>query len=336
MFQSKKWHDKLPDVNEELNEEYLHLFFETLYERQLIWKKRFIDKLERPWTDNEILRDNKFTNVYRELDRSSQWEIKNILMDKGLNLENLVWKILVYRTFNNPQTFEAGMKIGYRNGIPNYEDYDKDEFYYFIEGVRNELGMNPFTSSYFIHPGIGHNREYNYSLKTIPELHALVLTLIETAKTAKKPEEIIALLNKVTYVSDFVSHEYYQDFTYIARYTDKTFMRFDQNDFTNVGPGVRVGVRLIFPSTKPKNAIGRITDLRDIAELYLNQISEERGEPMPYLYWNGKEYYVSDKFNLTLHQIEMWLCEFSKYWKMMIGEGKQRSKFIPKGKTALL
>ena len=139
MFESKKWHDKLPDVNEELNEGYLRLFFETLYERQLIWKKRFIDNKERPWTDDEILRDNKFTNVYRELDRSSQWEIKNILMDKGLNLENLVWKILVYRTFNNPQTFEAGIKVGYRNGIPNYEDYDKQEFYCFIEAVRKEI-----------------------------------------------------------------------------------------------------------------------------------------------------------------------------------------------------
>lgn len=82
----------------------------------------------------------------------------------------------------------------------------------------------------------------------------------------------------------------------------------------------------------------------------LEDIGKENGEPFPYLGWDykDKEYFIynRNKYSkckkdsnammyegITLHQIEMWLCEFQKYWKMIIGEGKQRSKFVPKTKT---
>lgn len=335
----KDWYKLLPDESLEVCEEELQEFFDTMHERQLIWKRRFVDNKERPWTNNPILRDNKFTNVYRELDRSSQWEIKNILLDEGLNLTNLIWKILVYRTFNNPETFEVGIKLGYRNGIVNYEEYDEEGFYHFIRNVRQDYGLNPFTSAYFIHPGIGHDREWNYTHRTIPELHKLVPNLIKVAQHTKTAKTIVTMLNSVTYVSDFISHEYYQDFTYIERYTDKAFMKFNQNDFTNVGPGADLGIRLIFPDTRPKDRIKRIYDLKDISELYLKKVSEEKGEYMPFVHWDKElhKYKLSSECNITLHQIEMWLCEFGKYWKMKHSVGKQRSKYIKeRGNTAML
>ena len=64
MFENYSWHDKLPDERLEVYEPHVRLFFETMYERQMIWKRRFIEK--------------------RELDRNSQWQIKNILLDSEL------------------------------------------------------------------------------------------------------------------------------------------------------------------------------------------------------------------------------------------------------------
>ena len=61
----------LPDRNLSVSEENLQAFFETMYERQMIWKRRFIDKIQAPWTDDPIFQENKFPNLYRELDRSS-------------------------------------------------------------------------------------------------------------------------------------------------------------------------------------------------------------------------------------------------------------------------
>lgn len=327
-----KWYDKLPDPSIDVYEPYLNLFFETMYERQMIWKRRFVDNLPSPWTENHILQTAKFTNVYRELDRSSQWQIQNILLDEKLSLKNLIWKMMVYRFFNNPQTFEIG-KQNWRNGIPDYDDYNVEIFADFIYSVRKS-GINPFTNAYVINSLAApkKSRDYCYTKVIIPHLHDNINRLLIEVKKASIPEDIIVFLKTIPGVADFIAHEFYQDFTYIPKYTKREFMKFNQNDFTLVGPGASVGIRLIFPSLNYNEQIKGIYVLRDIASEKLKEISIKKGEEMQFVYWdkNNKKYEITKKCNLTLHQIEMWLCEFSKYWKMMIGEGKQRIKFAPK------
>lgn len=339
MLESYPWYKLLPDESEEVHEEYLHLFFDTMLERQCIWERRFIQELERPWTDDPILRDNKFTNVYRELDRNSQWQIKNILLDDSLNLTNLIWKLMVFRAFNNPNTFSCDLAKRWKNGIPNYDEYNEEEFAQFIRDVRAS-GANPFTNAYLINSvaAKGYTRDYCYYHLTIPTIHKSVPRIIAKAMTASRPEELIEEFKKIPTVAGFMAHELYQDFTYIARYTNRKFMKFTQNDFTNVGPGAMVGIRLVFPSTPSSSQEKRIYDLRDMAEEQLKLAEIRKGVKMPYLHWDkeNKKYYTSGECNITLHQIEMWLCEFQKYWKMLNGVGKQRSKFTPKGKTAML
>lgn len=339
MFEAYSWHDKLPDESLQVYEPYLKLFFETMYERQMIWKRRFIDGKERPWTEDKFLRDFKFTNVYRELDRSSQYQIKTIMLDGSLNLTNLVWKLMVYRFFNNPETFSSIHAQKWKNGIPDYNQYNEDEFAEFVAAIRRD-GKNPFTTAYLINSMAApkQSRDYCYTRVTIPALHAAVPKIIAVAKTSKSPEEIISVLLTLSSVAGFIAHEFYQDFTYLPRYAGKTLMRWTQNDFTNVGPGASVGIRLIFPSLKGQGQKEGIYRLKEMAKEQLDAIAKEKGEPMPYLAWNAAEqkYYITDECNITLHQIEMWLCEFQKYWKMIIGEGKQRSKFSPQGKTAML
>ena len=350
--------EKFPDDRLEVYEPYRKLFFETMFERQLIWYKRFILKKPRPWTDNEILRDYKFTNVYRELDRNSQWLIKNIIMDSKLTDKELVWKMMFFRLFNNPETFtfEAKDKVlqkkffddrfnsvddlisssRWRNGIPDYDEYDVEEFSRFIEGVRR-VGQNPFTNAYLVNSGVvkGQSRDEYYTKMVIPELHGKMDEVIDIICCANRPEDIIRYFNSLRAVSDFMSHEFYQDLTYISIYTDRKIMRFDQNDFTNVGHGASVGIRLIFPNLKGVDQKSGIYRLRDEANEMLAKISKEKGvDSFPFVSWNKKKscYSVKNDCNITLHQIEMWLCEFQKYWKMMIGDGKQRSLFTPKTK----
>ena len=334
MFEAYSWHTKLPDENLSVYEPFLQLFFETMYERMMIWKRRFIEQKPQPWTENAILRDSKFTNVYRELDRNSQWQIRNILLDDSLSPVNLIWKLMVFRFFNNPETFKRGVEWrGWRNGIPDWKDYDEDDFVSFIEEVRKS-GQNPYTNAYLINSmsAPGKSRDWCYTRLVIPTLHKRIPQLISVVRNADSPESIITYLKTVPAVADFIAHEFYQDFTYIPRYTDREFMRFTQNDFTNVGPGASVGIRLIYPNLKTaREQKQAIYWLRDSAEEQLTKIGALKGEPMGYLEWDkeSKEYKLTDKCNITLHQIEMWLCEFQKYWKMMIGEGKQRSKFVP-------
>ena len=340
----------LPDESLDICEENLHLFFKTMFERQNIWYKRFILKKERPWTKDEFLRDYKFTNVYRELDRNSQYQINNVFKSNIWNnsdRKELIWRIMLFRFFNQPEFFDFIEELTHSAEMAGYEEYgfvgkiipyhafNPDYLKEFMEAYR-EKGGNPFTNAYLTNSQAcpGKTRDECFAFKVIPTLHQLVPKISKTLLLAKSPDDIIKLLLTLPSVSHFMAHEFYQDFTYAPRYAGIDLMKFDQDDYTNVGPGAEVGIRLIFPSRKSKKEkLQAIYDLRDLAVDYLEQFGDFK-----YLEYNsisGNYFIDYSKPKLTLHQIEMWLCEFQKYWKMMIGEGKQRSIFQPKTKISV-
>lgn len=323
-----EWESLLPSQKEEVVEKHVFRFFEAMFERQEIWYRRFVLKQDRPWTQDRFLRDYKFTNVYRELDRSSQYLIENVILKDYKDETDLFWKICFYRLFNNPETFKS---LG---GVPGYYDFDQASFRKHILKIRNS-GQNPFTNAYLINSAAcpGMKRDDCYCNVVLPTLHSKMLeisTLIGSARNGDDvgPEKIVQKLMEVPACATFVSHEIYIDFCYIERYTGKNYFPFNQNDFTNVGPGASLGLRLIFPSLQPKQQIEGIYMLRDVAPDRLSELGDFK-----YLHYDidKVEYYIdSNSPNITLHQIEMWLCEYSKLWKMEINMGKQRSKFKPK------
>ncbi len=320
-----EWLKLLPSVEDSFREDLMHQFFGMMYERQQIWVRRSVLKQKFPWTDDPILRDHKFTNVYRELDRSSQWEIQHIISDHSLGLKDLVWKILVFRTFNKPELFD------FAQGIPAYEGFDFEEFFNTVEAFR-ATGQNPFTSAYYINNTAcpGQSRDWCYCYHALPKLHAALPKIVKMILTNEHPTKLVAEFVKLPCIGKFLAHEFYISLTYAARYWRKPIFRWDENSWTNVGPGASLGIRLIFPSlATTKEQENAIYWLRDIAPNYIHKhfIGFE------FLKWNEKirKYYLARSgCNLTLHQIEMCLCEFSKYWKMQIGQGKQRSRFHPR------
>lgn len=328
-IRDKKWFSSLPDSSKEVDEENLKLFFQTMFERQQVWFKRFIKKKERPWTKDEFFANNKFTNVFRELDRNSQWQINHIFMEQN-NRKDLLWKIMLFRVFNCPEAFEwyGKQEKSFKGVMPSYDEYNQEEWAELVLGYR-ETGGNPYTNAYLLNSLAcpGKTRDWCYTNKVVPEIHAAIPELIKLLLKAKEPEVIIKFLKNLPTVADFMAHEFYQDFTYAPRYSGIKLMKFDQNDFTNVGPGASTGIRLIFPNLSKSEQIEGIYRLREMAKEELAKIGEFK-----YIGWDREErrYKIFKNGDVTLHQIEMWLCEFQKYWKMKIGMGKQRSIFCPK------
>lgn len=315
----RDWEKLLPEASIDISDENMNLFFETMFDRQRVWKKRFILNEKRPWSDDTIIQNNKFTNVYRELDRSSQWQIKNIILKNNSDL-NYVWKLIVFRLFNKPELFD------FLEGVPSFKNFDKEIFLEGVTEFRN-TGQSPFTNAYYINSKFARGtRDECYCLVSLEYVHNHMLDFIKLLESANNPNQIMDFLVKIPGVANFVAHEIYQDLTYLRIYSDCKIMKFTQNDFTNVGPGASLGVRLIFPSLQKRDYDESIKLLRDISSSRLSDYGE-----FDYLSWNKKNrnYEISTVGELSLHQIEMWLCEFSKYWKMKVGLGKQRSKFVP-------
>jgi hypothetical protein len=329
----KSWGNALPSSDKDVDDENLGLFFQTMFERQEIWHRRFVKDEPRPWSQDPFMSNHKFTNVFRELDRHSQWQIKHVLMEPN-SRKDLVWKIMLFRIFNCPETFEwiGSQKKSFDGMLPSYDQYNKDEWAELIYGYR-ETGNNPYTNAYLINSQAcpGAKRDWCYTQVVVPSIHSAIPKINKLLLTAKEPKELISYLKTLPAVADFIAHEFYQDFTYAPRYSGVQLMKFDQDDFTNVGPGASIGIRLIFPSLSKGQQIKGIYMLRDMAKEKLAEIGDFK-----YLDWDSKnnkyKIVTPNEGKITLHQIEMWLCEFQKYWKMKIGEGKQRSVFNPQTK----
>lgn len=331
----------LPSKDEDLDEEMLKMFFSTMYERQMLFHRRHITKTDFPWTEDPILRDYKFTNVYRELDRSSQWLIRNILLDHSLSVEDLLFRLVIYRFYNQPNTF-----LHHKNPLvlPHYEDFDSKKNWMNTREYRSKVD-NPWQTAYMMNvtflklpedwdrETLGYFKDYAYCVYVFDKIHKIIPKVVELINNKGTAKEYTKLMETCPAVSGFMSHEFFLDICYANQYWKRPLNDWTTDSYTNVGPGASLGLRLIFPSTPPNEQTECITILRDLAEEYFEDVLEVE---FPYLYWDAKKrkYVEKNKCNITLHQIEMWLCEFSKYWKVSIKTGKQRTKYLPSQKSS--
>jgi hypothetical protein len=315
--QNSRLEQGLPDVRCEVDEFHVDTFFRTMTERQKVTMKRRRGE-PWPWTDDPFLRDYKFTNVYRELDRNSQWEINNIIKNQKLTDEDTLFHILVFRIFNQPDFFEHNKKHrGWRNGIPLYREYSREAFEQAIYDYR-ATGNNPFTNAYLTNSQScpGQTRDWCYGNVIIPNYHERVPEILEAIKTHETAKESAKMLVSLKSAGWFVAHEFYISLCYIAKYRKRSFWPWTEMDWTNVGPGASLGLRLIFPNLdSTSKQLEGIYWLHAMAESKLDEFGFE---------------WLDERREFTLHQIEFWLCEYGKYYKMMVGEGKQRSKYSPR------
>ena len=72
-------------------------------ERQAIFLRR-MENLVGPWTQDPILQRYKFTNVYRVLDRVSQYLIRTVIGGAHRADEDVLFRILLFKLFNKIQS----------------------------------------------------------------------------------------------------------------------------------------------------------------------------------------------------------------------------------------
>lgn len=332
MKQSKQDIEQLlPSRDSHVCHENYSSFWDTMKDRQDIFYNKVFLGNEKYKSSNEIFSHYKFTNVYREFDRNSQWLIKNIIMNDKLSSLDLVWQIMLFRIFNNPNTFSfIENQLGLEHGMFKYDKWNETDMKQMIKDIR-DCNANPFTSSYFIHhpSKFGTKRDDFYCDKVLPQMHMIAPYIIHNAKNPNiSVEGLIKIIMEIPAVSWFIAHEFYIDFCYIAKYTDRKIFDFDEDSWTNAGPGASFGLRLLFPSAPTRMYEDLISELTEVAEYEL--ITRQ----FKFIGWDkDKKCYLLTNNNITMHQIEMWLCEYCKYWKIQNNVGKRREKYVSKPTT---
>jgi hypothetical protein len=296
--------------------EMLKNFFSFVYERQLIWYKRFVLKEAPPWTDDPILQKYKFCNVYRELDKGTIYLIDKVLRPLG-DCPDTLLNVVCYRFFNSYGFFDW---IGGTLQSENFNFKDLEEK---LDSLKLK-GYSLFNNAYLI-TGVPFNHKYRPYEKHVQVLLILqwlnerLDSLYREIKSASRPEDVMETLKRIPHVDDFLAYEIWTDLSYarIHKWTD--------DDFVNIGPGAKVGIDYLLGIHKNNKItlskevyVSICKYLRNKQRHFFNEFQI----PFEAVAYVGA---YSNAPYLSLRNIEHALCEFRKYWNLkVLGRGRRR------------
>lgn len=281
------------------NDTTLKYYFYFIQERMNIFWGRYNhhDHL----TDDPILQEYKFTNVYRASDRVSQYLIKNVIY-KDLDRyapEDVLLRILVFKVFNRIETWEYLNKhLDVRVNTFNVERLSKLL-------TKRQKDYPIFSNAYMM---AGSHVRY----ADIKTKHQVWLQMIEDefiqgrgaekVLDAMSMSEVYNQLRDYPLIGDFLAYQYTIDFNY------SPYLNFDEDSFVKAGVGAVRGIKKCFLSfgNSFEDAIYYIHD-------HFEELQERYGytdfRPLP-----GRK--------LKLIDLQNCFCETDKYLRAKMPELK--------------
>jgi hypothetical protein len=206
--------------------------------RQSIFHRR-VQGLPRPWTQDEVLHEFKFTNPYRAADRVSQYLIRNVIYQDRFSLRDTVLRTLLFKLFNKIETWELLENV---LGPIDERRFDAGRFASILSKAMAG-GASIYSGAYIMPSGpasIRRERKHEMHLALLSELmrNGLPEELVE----CRTMGEAYALLLAVPSIGPFLAYQFTTDLNYSA------FLNFSEMEFVVPGPGARDGLRKCFAS----------------------------------------------------------------------------------------
>jgi len=276
-------------------------YFYWINERHAIFQKRAKGQ-PAPWTQDEILRDYKFTNPFRENDRVTIWMRNNWTTPHN----NRPWGEIIFNCclFRMIGTSEFAEVHGWA------EEFNPEYTKFLItERLKNKL--RTFTGAYIIT-----NQGLKVSKAEVVVDHFLTPIWIQKkalAEVARETQSLQALHEAMGNYKGwggggFMSYEVVTDLNYTPVLQQAT----DKYKWANAGPGAKRGLNRIHERPYKKSLSQ--TQANDEMQKLLSKAPSYIGEHVPLE-------------AVDMRTIEHSLCEWDKYERVRLGQGKPRSKF---------
>lgn len=211
-------------------------YWKFAVERQNIFFKRFY-KEDYPWTEDPILYQYKFTNVYRVTDRVSQYLIKNVIYKGSQEPEELFFRILIFKIFNRISTWES---LENELGEISYKRYSFERYNKILSELLN-IKVPIYSAAYIMASGrstFGYERKHQNHLKLIELM--LKERVPYKLKNSNSMDGAYHLLRSYPTLGDFLAYQYVIDLNY------STLTNFSEMDFVKAGPGAKDGIAKCF------------------------------------------------------------------------------------------
>ena len=313
--------DKITKADPTLSLTKLVLLYHYIKERYTIHLLKDVYGQPKPWTEDRILQQFRFTNIRREHDRETKWVIEHIAQNKAISYESKLLNVILFRLFNKHETAELiGLPQPFADRDWNPETYRKK----FVHARIADPKVVFFTGAFNTGGVKVHCRSYMPS--DVPDLIPLrmlyflkhmqnegVLTKIKYAITQA---DVVTALMSYDGLGSFLAYQMYVDFTYINDFP------FSENEYTIAGPGCKSGLDMLFVDKDGMTHEECLFWLRDnLDEIFRDNVDYQ---------WDPHKLFIdlpeSDQcFNVM--SLENIFCEFSKYIRAYEGTGRPRKTY---------
>jgi hypothetical protein len=286
-------------------------FLEWMRERQHIYKCKEAG-YKKPWTDDVILQDNKFTNVFRQQDKGTVALTEMMVKARDWPVLDQIWNVVWYRLFNHYELASLGP-------VPMS---DRETLYDQLK-LRHQQGLKVFTSAHMT-TGVAGEAKVDTYIRACEE--AVEHTVYDAEKTLRHNLMSVTFEALTTgyLIGRFVAYEIVCDLRFLPIWgISRTEWPIDNETWANMGPGAcrglsRLGLMPLTPLGMPR--YNRQSDgVLQMVKLY--HLAEVEKIPLQ----------LASRWPFELREIEHSLCEFDKYERIRRGEGQARVKYNGRG-----
>jgi hypothetical protein len=284
-----------------------------------------------PWTDDPILAMYRFTNVFRELDRTTVWfrtHVREKLAD--MTPEQQVLGTILFRTLNRIQSGE----VLFCQGVLPIDGYNDPIGWAYVQGnatdrdvegvLRNAIPSGPWvTGAYIVKTPDGMDK-LRGALWIVEEARKRLPATVAALGAVPSLQGLHTALQAYPFIGGFTGYEIVSDLRWLPIMGAQPYGPPDVMTWAHAGPGAVRGLNRIHG--RDLGASMRQADaLREMREL-LDHAKNKHGEPHFGGHWplgNAEGGWP----NLEMREIEHTLCEFDKYERVRLGQGRPRGKF---------
>ena len=262
---------------------------------------------EKPWTKDPVLSKYKFTNIRRRDDRVSKWLIENII-EPFEKRDDLWFTLLIARLINWPPTLQHLLE---EKVIPcSPTEFSPTRFSESVERFRAS-GVKSYSGAYMVYP----TRLNNGGVKSLALAQHIIaptvvlgtdLSEIACGSVPSVGSFVTALSNSFG-ISTFMAGQVAADLTYSSYHLGPAY---DLYTFAPIGPGSSAGLNLML-GRKPTAKWGQNEfnmELIKVRNAIIDKLEIE---------------------DLTLHDVQNIMCEYSKYARAVLGEINPKNIYTP-------
>lgn len=230
-----------------IREDAFKYYFYFISERMNIYWSRFNGR-RPPFTQDKILAQNKFTNVYRILDRVSQYLVSKVIYNEyqtQFSKGDIVFRIILFKIFNRIETWEY---IIAEYGEPTLSDFNPQKLSDILSRKRQ---VGPIYSGAYMMTG-SHSKYNHLKYKHEKWLQMVKDELVDGGRieriiNAKSLKEVYEILRECSFLGEFLAYQYTIDLNYSSA------VNFDENDFVVAGIGAKRGIKKCFVDADTSN-----------------------------------------------------------------------------------